>query len=264
MEANGTEKPRLSRSPNYPAISLSKAVERAGQLHAKAGKHPVPLTSAVQAWGYGPKSSGGPQTAAALKQYGLLSDSGSGAARRVALTPLGRELIVYGGDKESPRWKERIQKAALAPTIHQELWKKYAGEMPDDSMILPDLILEKGFGNEAAQEVLDRFRENLKFADVTAASGTVSGNGEDNGDEQEEAAEDQLVPPATLETPSDATAEPQPGREQREQRTIQVTYSPTEWALVQAKFPLSEADWDSMIAVLQAMKRGLVSSDRDE
>lgn len=42
-------------------------------------------------------------------------------------------------------------------------------------------------------------------------------------------------------------------------RTVQVTYSPSEWALLQAAFPMSEDDWDAMIAVLNAMKRGLVA-----
>jgi hypothetical protein len=56
----------------------------------------------------------------------------------------------------------------------------------------------------------------------------------------------------TIETPATE------GRD-RSVRTILVTYSPEEWALLQGRFPMSEDDWDAMIAVLTAMKRGLVA-----
>ena len=69
-----------------------------------------------------------------------------------------------------------------------------------------------------------------------------------------------MKPPATLELetpPADQTP-----KTPRTERTVHVTYSPTEWALLQARFPMTEEDWDAMIAVLGAMKRGLVQPKR--
>jgi len=47
----------------------------------------------------------------------------------------------------------------------------------------------------------------------------------------------------------------------RPMRTLQLPYSATAWATLQATFPLSEAEWDRMLAVLTAMKSALVVQD---
>jgi hypothetical protein len=41
---------------------------------------------------------------------------------------------------------------------------------------------------------------------------------------------------------------------------VQVPYlpNPADWALLQARFPMTEEEWDSLIAVLQSIKVGLV------
>ncbi len=48
----------------------------------------------------------------------------------------------------------------------------------------------------------------------------------------------------------------------RPMRTLQLPYSATEWATLQAAFPLSEAEWDRMLAILNAMKPALVAQDQ--
>lgn len=257
------------RSPAYPSITLDKALDRTQRLWDVAGKHPAPMSSALKAWGYGAKSSGGLQTVAALKQYGLAKDEGTGWNRRVSLTKAAQELLVYGADKDSPEWKPRIRAAALKPKIHRELWEKYEGDLPDDSVIRPYLVLERGFSNEAADTMLKRFRASIAFAGVTGEADTVSpnapdanagneGNGANNG-------EGGLVSPPTIEqepqNPTPPAVPQQPGTTKRAQRTIQVTYSPTDWALVQGVFPMSEADWEAFLATLEGMKRGLVTRD---
>lgn len=63
--------------------------------------------------------------------------------------------------------------------------------------------------------------------------------------------------PGSSAADSDATVE-------RSLRTFYVPYAATEWAVVQAWLPMSEDDWDAMIAMLQVMKRGLVSAPTPE
>jgi hypothetical protein len=257
------------RSPSFPSINLEKALERAQRLWDVAGKHPALLESAVKSWGYSPRSSGGLQSVGALKQYGLLTDSGSGTGRHVALTKEAQELLVYGTDKSSPEWEERACKAALRPKIHRSLWDKYEGSLPADSIMLPFLRLELGFGDEAAAEMLKRFRETLSYAGVSEGGDTVSENGQDSenheGDEPQGSAEgeDEIVSPTAIQTPKSNPGAAGQGEPKvvQQQRTVQVTYSPTAWALVQAPFPLSEKDWDAMMRVLEGMKPGLVLPD---
>ncbi len=64
-EADGAGKARQS-SPRYPFITLTKALERAGQLRDAAGTNFALASDVRTAWGYGAKSSGGDQTLAAL------------------------------------------------------------------------------------------------------------------------------------------------------------------------------------------------------
>ena len=272
MEAseNGTEEVqgiKKHRSPAYPSIDLEMALKRAQRLWDVAGKHAAPLSGAMTAWNYSARSSGGLQTVAALKQYGLANDEGTGWTRRIMLTKLAQELLVYGADKDSPEWKARSREAVLKPKIHAQLWQEYGGELPDDSMILPQLVLERGFSHEAAATMLKRFRASVAFARMTDEADTVSEDEPDGDSEQEHAGPNgganQIMTPATIEDQQKPGSLESSGAE-RQQRTIQVTYSPTEWALVQAKFPLSESDWESMIGVLQAMKRGLVMSSDDD
>lgn len=50
----------------------------------------------------------------------------------------------------------------------------------------------------------------------------------------------------------------------RPTRTIQLPYSPTGWASLEAPFPLNDTDWERLLAVLTAMKPGLVAQDERE
>ena len=100
------------RSPPYPAMDLSKAIERARTLYGKALHHPVPSNVLADAWKYGVKSSGLWATAAAMIQYGLLTDQGSGPSRRFTLTD-DAIRIIKDADPNSEKRMEAIKRAAL-------------------------------------------------------------------------------------------------------------------------------------------------------
>ena len=63
-----------------------------------------------------------------------------------------------------------------------------------------------------------------------------------------------MAPPATL---LDTPPLPKPKTEARQPRIVQLPISASEWAALQAPFPLTEAKWEQMMAVLQAMKPAL-------
>lgn len=248
------------RSPSYPSIDLAKAIQRTQQLWDVAGKHPAPLESAMKSWGYSPKSSGGLQTVASLKQYGLVEDSGTGWGRHLTLTKLAQELLVYGADKDSSEWKQRAGDSALRPKIHKALWDKFEGSLPADSVMFPFLKLDLGFSDDAATDMLKRFRATLAFAAVSEGIDTVSDDDEDSddlGDDGDSGSGEPTLTTPTLEKPKPGAGSPPA----LDQRTVQITYSPTSWALIQAPFPMSEADWTAMIETLNGMKRGLVQPD---
>lgn len=255
--ATVADKPQKHRSPSYPAIDLQTAIGRAREVQKIAGTHPAPMATAIKAWGYGAKSSNGLLTVAALKKYGLTTDSGRGDTRKIQLTRLGQEILFFG--EETGEWLERVRRAAQTPKIYRELWKDYGPELPDDSVMLHNLIFERTFSETAARDVLRQFRATVAYARLTDAGAMLDTDESDNGSDDEGDEGPVLTPPANLKEPAATTSEDPGAREaMRSPKTVQVTYSTDEWALLQAVFPMSNDDWDAMIEVLQAMKRGLV------
>src|SRR5580704_15247755 len=69
------------RSPNYPSIGLSEAVELAQRVWDREKRSSAPGAVIVKAWGYGGLNGAARIKLAALKRYGLLGDNGEGDMR---------------------------------------------------------------------------------------------------------------------------------------------------------------------------------------
>ena len=159
------------------------------------------------------------------------------------------------------------------PTVFAELWQKYGGDLPSDFAILPDLILDMGFSESSAKDLLRQFRKTLEFADLSAADASDIVSGDDVN-----LPHDTLVAPGSI--TSDAGARPvflrpsiggsgSPGPSGASgatggPRTIQLPYAHNRWALLQADFPMSPSEWEQMLAVLDAMKPALIAEPADE
>src|SRR5262245_3909199 len=88
------KRPKQGRSPAYPGINLEAAIEKAKALLDSEGKYAVPMSSAFAAWGFGAKSSGGRETRAALRYFGLITVEGQGAVRKVKLTEKALRILL--------------------------------------------------------------------------------------------------------------------------------------------------------------------------
>lgn len=153
---------KKERSPSFPFISLRKAVERARAVHDKYRKEPARVLVVGGAWGLGAKSSGLLQTVAALKQYGLMEDSGSNEDRKVTLTPLALRILI---DTRPGQREDGLREAALKPRLFAEYARWAAHRLPDDHSI-SELRFERGFTEEAAKTFLRVFFETMTFAGV--------------------------------------------------------------------------------------------------
>jgi hypothetical protein len=167
---DAVEKAKRFRSPPYPMFDLRKAVERATELHAKASAHSVGVQVLAEAWGM--KSVDGKvwRTAASLIQYGLLQDFGTGKTRKFQITDSAKRIIL-DANPDSERRHEMIQKAALNPMIHAELWGIYgAAKGLSDTAIKTHLTIDREEGGEApyspsaADEVIATYRSTLAYA----------------------------------------------------------------------------------------------------
>lgn len=178
------------RSPPYPMFDLGKAVERLKSLYAKALHHQVGVGVLAEAWGM--KSGDGKvwRAAAAMIQYGLLVDSGTGKTRKFQIADAAKR-IVLDTSPDSPKRAEAVKSAALAPMIHAELWKRFKTTKGlADSVVTNYLVLdreedgESPYSPSAAEEVLKTYRASLAYAGIDD-SDSVDVAAEDKADSEE-------------------------------------------------------------------------------
>jgi hypothetical protein len=165
---------RRFRSPPYPFIPLDKAVERIGQFHGKAHHHAVGVSVLADAWEFAVKSSGLWATAAALLQFGLLTDEGSGEKRKFQLTDAALR-IVRDPNPASEKRRSAIRGAAMSPKIFKELWDKFGIGINTISDVVFKAWLtvdrhEAGlapYSDTAADEVIKVYKATIAFAGLT-------------------------------------------------------------------------------------------------
>ncbi|WP_192356970.1 hypothetical protein [Mesorhizobium mediterraneum] len=174
---------KKDRSPSFPFISLRKAVERAKQVLDAHKREAARLATVAPTWGYAAKSSGLLQTVAALKQYGLIEDSGSGEERRIKLSDLGRRILT----DERPGAKEpALKEAARNPRLFAEYIDRWAGDFPDDRHCISELSLDRGFTPEAAKTFVKVLRITIKYAGIVSSDGLSSYQDVDASDREQE------------------------------------------------------------------------------
>ena len=154
-------------SPRFPFISLSKALERAEELRKAASFGFAPVTDVRAVWGYGPKSSGGDQTVAALGYYGLIEETGTGKDRRIKISDLGARYL----RDERPEVRRALQEQMVqSPKAMQMLWNLWKRDIPSDAIARSILKNDLDFSDSAAGQILGVYRDNLQyFPDSTSA-----------------------------------------------------------------------------------------------
>jgi hypothetical protein len=188
IKADPAMKGRRHRSPNYPLISLPKAMERAEALWRHDKTHKVPLRVAVSRWSYKPQSSIGVQTVAALKAYGLIDVSGEGENRLIGVTERARRIVLKSDDATQLK-----QEAALSPAILRDIWDRYREEgLPSDDVISHFLQLHRHFNENAIPAFLANLRETFAYASL--GSPGIMPDVKETSDELQNCAREELNP----------------------------------------------------------------------
>lgn len=177
MSEPATARPALvikkERSPTFPFITLTRAVERVRSIYDAARRHEVRMGDVAHAMGYGPKSSGTIQTVAALISYGLLDDSGAGETRKFKVSDLGFKIL----EDQRPGAREAaLREAAVKPRSIAEHMIKWEGGRPSDAICISELRMESGYTEDGARVFLKVFDDALTYA-----GGPVSGKKPDAG-----------------------------------------------------------------------------------
>ena len=151
-------------SGRFPFINLNKALERAQAIfdNDKAGKG-LKVPVAFAAWSYSEKSSGGFQTIAALKQYGLLDDEGANDDRAVKLTPEARRY--FQTEIESDKAALRAEFAS-SPPLMSHLMDHWHGGTVEDPVARTYLKTAIGMNEQSARSALGIYKENLSHSGI--------------------------------------------------------------------------------------------------
>jgi hypothetical protein len=145
-----------------------------------------------------------------------------------------------------------IRTAALLPPIHSELWEKYGNELPSDATLEWELTKDRGFTETGAREFIPVYRDTIAYAKLEASTlgqpqsrGTVWS--QDPASDGGDGADDESGPRRRLRMHVSA------GR-----ATYAVPLASGGLVALEGDFPISERDWQQLMAVLNAMKPGLV------
>lgn len=145
------------RSPNYPYIGLSAALQAVRRLYDKDKRSPVGSETFAKALGHASLSGPAASKAAAVRQFGLMENVSAGKYRVSddALTL----MLKKPGD---PEYDQTIRRVALKPPLFAELFSTYP-EAHDDTLRF-HLIKDRKFSEDGATRALKSFRDTIAIA----------------------------------------------------------------------------------------------------
>jgi hypothetical protein len=248
-------KAKKGRSPAYPGIDLKRALELATIVYKAEKQHSAAPVTVAQHWKLKALSSQFLTAVSALKKFGLLDALPQRGAQsgQVKVSDLARDIIV--DEREDSQERDgAIKRAAMKPEIHADLWRKYNGELPSDSNLRFHLIRDLKFTESGAAEFIGQFRRTIAFAGLGSSDVLSAPNG-DTLQPEEGARTDRM---SDLVDRMDSFAQRPPQTRTGQVREVPIPIQGTAWPALKAAFPMTEAAWTQMLAVLNAMKPGLV------
>lgn len=236
------------RSPGYPAINLERAISRTQEIWNKDKQYPTPIDAVVKHWGY--KSLNGPASLAiaALKRFGLIIVAETKGDRRITVTDLAVEILNHPNEETR---RMAVQKAALKPTLHKELWSKYGANLPSVPVLKWNLTHDMNFTESGAEDFIRQYQQTISFAKLADTEVRESGD-EDDFESNEATA-------GGNETPISIIPLRNPQRGSGTSRQFDIPLPGGSSVVIVGNFPLNEQEWNQFLAVLAVMKPGLVA-----
>lgn len=250
MSENERTRRPLTRSPNYPAIDIGRAIDRVRTLYGIERQHLTPATQAVKHWGYSTLNSPGGGQLAALARFGLIEDEGTKDDRKVRVTDLAVKIL------EHPDPAERdagVREAAMLPAVHQDMWQTYGADLPSEDNLRWFLTRERGFSENGAKDFLKEYRATIDFAKLDSEPAQTPTARAQNDLEE-----------APVPNPVDDSIQPAPAISAPVAVPVGQT-PPISFPLASGKIvsvsglgDLAEGEWAQFMAVLTALKPSLV------
>jgi hypothetical protein len=136
------------------------------------------------------------------------------------------------------------------------MWDKYHLDLPSDKNLLWELTRDRGFTERGAVEFIRVYRATITYAQL---------------DDRYRTAEPAMPDTQIEDDRDEGTGDGQPERSTDQQRhpagekarSYAIPLIDNGAVVVEGQFPITERDWEQFLAVLSAMKRGLVTTPSD-
>lgn len=171
------------RSPAYPGLTLTDALQRMKVFYQKENKHAAPIAAALSHWGYSEKSGNGNIAVAALKAYGLLEDKGSGKQRLVNLTDTALEIVRDEREVSSAR-DAMLDHCARQPKLIAGLLEEYPEGLPSTAT-LRHYLIQKEYNPNSVTSIIKVIEDAYRYINP-------SKSGEPDGAEEDFDAEEKV------------------------------------------------------------------------
>jgi hypothetical protein len=143
------------RSPNYPALSLPEAINRATALYRVQHTHAAPREVVARGMGYSTLNGASASAISALHKYGLLERAGD------EIKISDRMMRILHPQSTDERGLA-IHEAARSVQLFEELDERFPGRMPNDDL-LRNYLVRKGFAPAAVSSVILAYRETSEL-----------------------------------------------------------------------------------------------------
>lgn len=158
------------RSPGYPALSLSDAIEKVRNVYEKEYTHSINRALLAERMGYKSLNGASLTAISALIKYGLLEGRGE-----LHVTPLA--VTILAEPKGSKGRQNAIRAAAELPTLFVQLVKHYGERIPTVENASAYLQKNK-FTPRAASVAAQVFRDTMQFVSQEGLVEEAETNGE--------------------------------------------------------------------------------------
>lgn len=164
------------RSPRYPVIGLSEAIERVRAVYGKDHLNAIPKAVVAEHMGYNTLNGASLGVISAVSKFGLLS--GGSDAMKVS----DRALAILVHDTGDPARVEAVQAASRSPALFEELFTEFPNGASDNA-IKSFLLGRKKFLPSAVPAAIRAFKDTLAFIQAEVVDYEFD-PGDRNGDEE--------------------------------------------------------------------------------
>lgn len=190
------EKKVRSRSPSYPSDGLETCFKWTKKVYEAEKRSSVPILVAVKHMGYTSLSGASRTGLAAMKKFGLVLEE---VGEKVRVSDEAVRLIL--APEESERFAI-LRAMAKKPDIIKEILAEHPDGLPSDDTLKYKLVMDRGFGDDAANTFLKALHETLRFAKLDPKEYAATRESEAVQQEPERAAPPQAPTPSTNGVPT--------------------------------------------------------------